>query len=63
MAKFEYKRIDEPVKKNDANTWLAEITKDGWQIKSYQEIPAHDIDFIRVVALLERPITKNRLFS
>jgi len=63
MAKFEYKRIDESILKAGANEWLAEITKDGWQIKNYQETPAHDVDYVRVIVLLEREVTKKRLFS
>ena len=64
---MEYKRLDETVVIEEINNRLAEITKDGWTIKNYKEVPSHIAGQIRMQILLEKeePKTtkKNRLFS
>lgn len=62
MTKFEYKRIEETVLKEDANKLLETHSLDGWKIISYNE-STHDKKYIHITLVLEKEISKMKLFS
>ena len=62
MAKYEYKRIEEAVKRKEVDGYLTDISKDGWKIIYYTELPAPTLSAIRVIMVLEKE-TKTTLFS
>ena len=58
MGNFEYKRLDESIKKEEVDDFLVKAVEGGWRIISFNEIPAHKGSLIRMQILLEREVPK-----
>ena len=65
MIKYKYRRIEEAVNRKEVDDYLTDISKDGWKIIYYTELPAPTLKAIRVIMVLEKETkeTKGTLFS
>ncbi len=54
----QYNRIEQQVEKTKINEWIDSYTKNGWTIYSYQELPCHNLDYVRLIVLFEKQENK-----